>query len=565
MTTPAELREQVIAEMTGPGGWFETVDEVVLGEVLPVFANRLRSLRELVADAAKHGEAEFMVMGEERITFAELPDRVASVAEELRRRGVGKGDRVAILAANSPDWVLTFFATVSLGGVVAALNGWWTADEITHGVELADPVLLVGDERRLERIAHLDLGVDTLVLERDRHLLHRHVGEVGFPDVPIAEDDPALILFTSGTTGRAKGALASHRGILGFVQTLFAKGAVSMVLAQRAGEGAAAAPAAAPTQMVTLMTSPLFHVSGLYGSTMMSISTGGKLVFRSGRFDPEDVLRLMQEERVTSFAALGSMGPRIVEHPRFAEYDVSSVTNVGFGGAPASPELQRRIREAFPNAASSVGIGYGSSESVAVIANHGGKELEDNPTSTGWRTPTTQIEIRDPFGGPVPLGVEGEIHVRSPYVMLGYFRNPEATAETIKPGRWLATGDVGRLDEHGNLYINSRARDMILRAAENIYPVEIEYRLEEHPAVAEAAVVGVDHHELGQEVKAVVVLVPGASATEEELAAWTGEKLAPFKVPSLWEIRSTPLPRNAAGKVVKGVLTGERSLDQHEE
>jgi long-chain acyl-CoA synthetase len=557
------LREQALAEVTGPGGWFETVEETVLGEPMPVFRQRMRSLREMVADAAKHGDAEFLVMGDDRVTYADLPARVASVARELERRGVGKGDRVAILAANSPDWVLTFFATVSLGGVVAALNGWWTAEEIRYGIELADPVVLVGDERRLDRVAHLDLAADIVVLERDRHALHRQVGEAELPTVPIDEDDPALILFTSGTTGRAKGAVASHRGIIGFVQTLFAKGAAQMLAAQRSG--AAPAVPGGGGRSVTLMTSPLFHVSGLYGSTMMGLATGGKLVFRAGRFDPEDVLRLIEQERVTSWGALGSMGPRVVDHPRFAEFDVSSVTNVGFGGAPASPDLQRRIRDAFPNAAPSVSIGYGSSESVAVIANHGGAELEARPTSTGWRTPTTQIEIRDAEGDPLPPGVEGEIHVRSPYVMLGYFRNPEATEAAITSGRWLATGDIGHLDEHGYLFINSRARDMILRAAENIYPVEIEHRLEDHPAVEEAAVVGVDHPELGQEVKAVVVLAPGASVTEQDLAAWAGETLAPFKVPSLWELRGEPLPRNAAGKVVKGVLTGERDLSQHEE
>lgn len=561
--TDLALREQVLAEITGPGGWFETVEELVLGEPMQVFRNRFRSLREMVADSAKFGDAEFLVLEDQRITFSQFVEHVASAAHELERRGVGKGDRVAILAANCPDWIITFFATVSLGGIVAALNGWWTADEIRHAVELSDPVLLVGDQRRLERIKELDLGVDVLELEREGHTLHRHAGQVELPTVPLAEDDPALILFTSGTTGRAKGALASHRGIVGFVQTLFAKGAATMLLAQRTG----AAPAAPQQQgqSVTLATSPLFHVSGLYGSTMMALATGGKLVFRRGRFDPEDVLRLIQEERVTSWAALGSMGPRVIDHPRFSEYDVSSVVNVGFGGAPASPDLQRRIRAAFPNAAQSVGIGYGSSESVAVVAQHGGKEMEQNPTSTGWRLPTTEIQIRDPEGKPLPPGEEGEIFVRSPYVMLGYWRDEEATAKTIHPGRWLATGDIGHLDEHGNLYINSRARDMILRAAENIYPVEIEHRLEDHPAVEEAAVFGVDHPELGQEVAAVVVVAPGTQVTEDELAAWVGETLAPFKVPTRWQIRTEPLPRNAAGKVVKGALTGERDFSQHED
>ena len=187
-------------------------------------------------------------------------------------------------------------------------------------------------------------------------------------------------------------------------------------------------------------------------------------------------------------------------------------------------------------------MGYGSSETVSVVTSIGGPEFDEHPTSAGRVQPTVSLDIRD-----------GEIHVRSAYLMLGYWNNEEATAETIKPGRWLATGDVGHVEDD-LLYIDSRARDMILRSGENIYPVEIEHRLSAHPAVAEVAVVGVDHDVLGQEVKAVVVTAPGVTIDPVELAAWTREGLATYKVPSQWEVRRTPLPRNAAGKVLKQLL-----------
>jgi acyl-CoA synthetase (AMP-forming)/AMP-acid ligase II len=252
---------------------------------------------------------------------------------------------------------------------------------------------------------------------------------------------------------------------------------------------------------------------------------------------------------------MGTMAWRVVHHPDVAKYDLSSVVNIGSGGAPTSPELQDRIRATFPSARASFGLGYGLTECTALATLSFGEDLARHPHSAGRPLPTVQIEIRDADGRVLPEGETGEIHVRSPLVMAGYWRNPEASAASIVADRWLRTGDVGMLVD-GRLYINSRARDLILRGAENIYPVEIEQRLEAHPDVLEAAVLGVDHEELGQEVKAIVVLRPGARATPAQLGAWVGEALAAFKVPAHWELRAEPLPRNAAGKVLKNVLAG---------
>ncbi len=250
------------------------------------------------------------------------------------------------------------------------------------------------------------------------------------------------------------------------------------------------------------------------------------------------------------------MGPRVATHPNLEKYDRSSVENVGFGGAPTSEAVQDLMRRAFPNAKSNLGIGYGSSESVSTAATIRGSDYDLHPTSTGRLVATVEVEIRDPDGKALPEGVEGEIHIRSPYVMLGYWRNPAATKDTIKPGRWLATGDIGRMQD-GLLYINSRARDMILKNAENVYPAEIENRLEKHPAVREAAVYGVDHPEWGQEVKAVIVPEPGAKLDTFALARFCAEALAAYKVPTAWEIRAEPLPRNPSGKILKNVLAGQ--------
>jgi acyl-CoA synthetase (AMP-forming)/AMP-acid ligase II len=286
------------------------------------------------------------------------------------------------------------------------------------------------------------------------------------------------------------------------------------------------------------------------------LSVGGKAVYRPGRFDPEDVLRLIERERVTAWSALGNMPHRVVSHPAVGKYDLSSVSNIGSGGGPTSPEIQRRLREVFPTGGANMGIGYGLSESVTAVAVITGDELLLRPTAVGRALPTHEIEIRDAEGAPVPEGVEGEIFIRSPYVMTEYWRKPEATHETLLPGHWLRTGDIGRF-EAGFLYINSRARDMILRGGENIYPAEIENRIELHPDVAEVAVYGVDDRELGQRVKAVIVPVAGASPSEESIRRHTAEALAYYKVPEFIEIRTAPLPRNATGKVMKHVLAGE--------
>jgi long-chain acyl-CoA synthetase len=301
---------------------------------------------------------------------------------------------------------------------------------------------------------------------------------------------------------------------------------------------------------------PLFHMSGLYTGAVMTLAIGAKTVWRAGRFDPEDVLRLIERERVTTWAALGSMAPRVLHHPKIDRYDLSSIRNIGQGGAPTTPELLERMKEVAPTGAHVLGIGYGLSEAVASVAIAMGEELAEHPRSVGRPQPTHEVEIRGPDGRALLEGQEGEIYVRSPYLMLEYWRNPEASAETIQPGRWLATGDIGRI-EAGRLYVNSRARDMILRAAENIHPFEIEHCLEAHPKISEAAVVGVDHPELGQEVKAIVVPAEGARIDTEELSRWAGEVLAAYKVPTRWEVRAEPLPRNAVGKVLKNVLLGE--------
>jgi acyl-CoA synthetase (AMP-forming)/AMP-acid ligase II len=300
----------------------------------------------------------------------------------------------------------------------------------------------------------------------------------------------------------------------------------------------------------------MFHLSMLHGAVVMQIALGGRLVLLRGRFDPLATLRTIERERVTLWPALGSAAPRVAAHPDREKHDLSSIESVGIGGAPVSPSVQDALRKAFPSAALGLRMGYTSSEAVGIVASIGGAEYREHPTSTGRVVDGIEVEIRDDAGRAVPDGAEGEIHVRSPYIMLEYWRDPEATRAAIQPGRWLAMGDIGRIED-GRLYINSRARDLVLVNAENVYPVEVEYRLDAHPSVIESAVVPVDDPLTGQAVKAVVVVGSEEAPDVDELDAWCRKALAPYKVPTRWELRCEPLPRNPTGKVLKNVLLGE--------
>ncbi len=546
---PPRLAE-IEAELLAPGGAFATEDVEVLGERVRTFVNRLHDLREIMIGSAGFGNADYVVFSdgfeERRITFADHERLVASTAAVLADDyGVRPGDRVAILGANSPEWIVTFWAAVSLGAICVGLNGWWTGPEIRYGLDDSEPTVLVADRRRLARLDGADPGVATIVIEDDFEAIWRGRPDAQFPDQPIDEDDPAILLYTSGTTGRPKGALNSHRNVGALLGLSFFQG-LRMLMLNPPPEGAPPA--------CQLVTSPLFHVSGLHTAAIALAVSGVKSVWTVGRFEPEVVCKLIERERVTGWGFTTALLHRFVNHPGLADHDLTSLRTLGGGGSPLSRELQRETREALPWVATSLGLGYGQTECAALATLNSGEELLAYPDSAGRPLPTVDLEIRDPFGVAVPDGEEGEICIRGPMVMPGYWRRPEATAEVIAPGRWLRTGDIGCM-EGGRLFLASRKRDLILRGGENVYPIEIEQRIEAHPAVEEAAVIGVDHPELGQEVKAVIVAVDPLDTLDVGiLAAWCAEELAYYKVPVHWEIRTERLPRNASGKIVKHAL-----------
>jgi acyl-CoA synthetase (AMP-forming)/AMP-acid ligase II len=545
---------EVDAMLTGKGGFFETEEVTVNGVGVTTLKNRAPHLRALLQNSSNHGgdgSSRYYVFDDGReATFAENIGHAASVAAALRDRyEIGHGDRVAVLAANCPEWIQTFWAVTSLGGIVVAMNGWWTENEIDHGLELTSPKLLITDARRAERITG-DPGMPMIVIEDDFAELLAHAPDAALPDTAITEDDPATILFTSGTTGRPKGAVITHRNFSAYLGCAF-------ILGARDAFRFPADPDAPPAPpMVTLAASPLFHISGLHSCCVTAVASGFGHVWTTGRFDPEKVLQLTEKFGITRLSGVTTQVWRIVEHPNFRKYDTSTVSSIGGGGSVWSPELQRACREALPHADRVVGVGYGLTECSGLATNAGDDVLLEYPDSVGYPIPTCEVAIHDDDDNVLPDGEIGNVMLRGPMITPGYWDNPEATAEVIRPGGWLRTGDFGRL-EHGLLFLSSRRTDLIIRGGENIYPVEIENRLDEHPAVREVVVLGVDHRELGQEIKAVIVPYDGVEIDPDELTTFVGETLAAHKVPAHWEIRTEPLPRNATGKILKRVVMGD--------
>ncbi|RLB41544.1 MAG: long-chain fatty acid--CoA ligase, partial [Deltaproteobacteria bacterium] len=540
----------VEAQLLAPGAPFELAEEEVLGERVRVFANRARSLRDVLLRAREFAGAEYMVFRdgerERRYTFGDHEKLVASAAAALSDQfDIGPGDRVAILAANCPEWIISFWATVSLGAICAGLNGWWTEDEIRYAVGHSKPKVVIADRKRAARITG-DLGVPLLVVEDEFDDLLAGYPAAELPTQPIAEYDPAIILYTSGTTGRAKGVVHTHGNVTNMLMVSFFHGARLMMANPKQAE----LPQLANS---ILVTSPLFHVSGLHCAAVTALAAGAKTVWPMGRFDPETTLGLIEREKVTGWGYTATVLHRLVGHAEAGHYDLSSFRSVGGGGSPIPAPLIEKAKALFPQCSHTMGVGYGLTEGTAFATLNAGEELTDDPASVGRPVPVVEVEIRDDRGLSVGEGEEGEIHLRGPLVMREYWDDAEATTAAIKPGRWLNTGDVGRL-HNGKLYIASRKRDLILRGGENVYPFEIEQRLEAHPAIEEAAVIGVDHAELGQEVKAVIVFETDQEVAPEALQRWVADALAYYKVPSLWETRKEPLPRNATGKVLKNAL-----------
>ena len=442
------------------------------------------------------------------------------------------------------------------------LNAWWKAEELEFGLEDSEAKVLIADGRRiailadrwpemraLQHVFALDGPTDHPV-RAFAELLARD-DDPGMPTGPIDEDDLLAIMYTSGTTGQPKGATVTHRQAIANLQNIIVMGVA------QAMRGNPPPEAEAGLQSASLLVVPLFHVTGCLSTMMVNYATGAKLVLMPvGRFDPEVAMQVIEREHITAIGGVPTVMWRILESPNLDQYDLSSVKRASYGGAPAAPELVERIEKVFPHMRKTLTTAYGLTETASVATAHGGDDYFAHPGSVGRAAPTVELRVVDDTGRDAPAGERGEIWIKGPTVMAhGYWRRPDANEASFTDG-WFRTGDIGYLDADGFLFLVDRAKDMIIRAGENVYCVEVEHVLFDHPDVIDAAVVGVPHLTLGEEVKAVVQTKAGSTVTPEELRAFCRKHLADFKVPEYVEIRAEPLPRNPAGKVLKNALRG---------
>jgi long-chain acyl-CoA synthetase len=554
--------------LTRPGSPFEIEERDIRGVRTRVWKNAPLTLREAFIAGRSHKDKTFLVYRDERVSFEELCRAALAVAETLRAEGLEKGDRVAIGMRNLPEWPAIFFGTEIAGGVAALLNAWWTGPELEHGLidSGAKFAFLDGQrfDRLAERLAHCpDLQRVYVARAREAidHPLARPfsaiVGEVDtwdalpdrpMPDVSLEPDDDATLFYTSGTTGKPKGALGTHRNSCSTIMA----GPFSVARScLRRGETPPQLDPDGP-QKAGLVAIPLFHTTGCQAALIPSFVIGAKLVLMH-KWDPDLALQLIERERITSAGGVPTIAWQIVENPALGNYDLSSLEIMSYGGAPAASELVRRLSGQLPKSAP--GTGWGMSETSATFTVHSGEDYMLRPDSCGPALPVCEMKVVDAEGRTLQAGEVGELWVKGPNVVKGYWRNPEATAKTFVDG-WLKSGDLARIDEEGFCYIVGRAKDMLIRGGENIYCVEVENALYEHPAVIDAAVVPIAHRTLGEEPGAVVTLKEGTKASEEELRAFVAQRIAAFKVPVRIMLRDDMLPRNAAGKIMKSELRG---------
>lgn len=560
----AELK-RAWGELTAPGQMFEVQRQEVRGVDILSYAHAPGSLRDVWLASAAHGDADYLVYQDERISYAEAHRRVAAIASALQARGVEPGDRVAIAMRNYPEWMLAYWAVVSVGAAVVGMNAWWVSQEMAFALEDSTPRVLIADEERLQRFAELrgDFPELQVVVVRPKTAVPAWAedwealcsGDASLPMLEIDPDSDACIFYTSGTTGRPKGAQLTHRGCVANVMNVaFINSVQPRALAYAAGKEPMAPGTEEPVR--ALLATPLFHVTANNCVAQVTTLVGGKLV-QMYKWDAVEALRLIEREKISAFSAVPMMTREILISPEFSNYDTSSLKTIGGGGAAMQPDLVGKVPEAMPKAMPNTG--YGMTETCGLIAACALEYFLDRPTSVGPVMPTLEAKCVDDEGNALGANEVGELLVRGAPVIRGYLNRAEATAETIVDG-WLHTGDIAYLDDEGFVYLVDRAKDMVLRGGENVYCAEVENALFSHDAVAECVVFSVPDERLGEEVGAAIYLKPGESVGASELREFCKAQLSPYKIPRYIWIASEPLPRNANGKFVKRTLQDSLAL-----
>ena len=544
---------QAWGDLTAADGDFAVETIEVRGNPCRVYSKAPNSLRDLWLSSQIHGNNDYLVYGEERLSYAATHQRVANLCHWLSEQGVSPGDRVAIAMRNYPEWMQAYWAVVSMGATVVGMNAWWTEPEMSYALDDSKPAALIVDQERLDRLEDSYRATLPIILVRAEAdgtapWEQAVAGAHPLPAVEIDADSDACIFYTSGTTGRPKGAQLTHRGCVSNVWSLLFSASLARLLGERSGQ----IPVDfVPPPAAALVTTPLFHVTANNCVAQGTTMGGGKLVHMY-KWDAGEALKLIERESITSMSGVPVMARELIAHPDFSTTDTSSLATLGGGGAQLQPDLvgkiDTQVATARPN------TGYGMTETCGVITSISGDFFVDKPDSCGPALPVFESRIVNDAGEEVETG---ELQVRGAHVIRGYLNREEATRETIQEG-WLRTGDVAKRDADGFLYIVDRLKDMVLRGGENIYCAEVESALFEHPEVSECSVFGVPDDRLGEEV-GVAIYTQGA-VSADELREHCAARLASFKIPRYIWIVDTALPRNASGKFLKRELRDTLAL-----
>lgn len=555
-------------ELTSDGAPFSWSLQDVRGIQMRVFDNAPANMRQIWESSAAHGDNPYLVFEDESHTYADAHAAVRSLAHLLvDQHGIEPGDRVAVAMRNYPEWILAYWATISIGAAVVGMNAWWTGSEMEYGLSDSKPKVLIADDERLERvIPHLDILRDdapmhVISVRSDRELpsdasrwsevVRPDDAPVELPPAEIQPDDDICIFYTSGTTGPPKGAQLTHRGS---VHNLMHMGFANTV-ASMAGAKVAAATGSVPQKAteapITIMVpTPLFHVTANGCVLHPGTAIGAKIVFLH-KWDAGRALELIEREKVTTFTGVPTMSREMLLHDDWSVRDTSTLAQMGGGGAALQPDLVDKIDST--DGAVKPSTGYGLTETHGIITAVANTFYTARPTSAGPIMPTFEWKLVDDDNNELPSDQVGQFCVRGPAVVKGYLNRPEATDEAIKDG-WFNTGDIVRVDEDNFVHIVDRAKDMVIRGGENVYCSEVESAIYEHPGVAEAAVFGLPDDRLGEKVGVAILRVDGSDLDAAGLATHLEGRIARFKHPEAVFFIDEPLPQNANGKFLKREL-----------
>lgn len=536
--------------ITGPGGPIQVGSVERFGQQLPFITNAPTNLADYVAFfAAQHGDATFLVEGDERLSFKQVYVAARQVAAGLiEGYGVQRGDRVGLAMRNANAWCVAYIGILLAGGCATLLNGWWQGGELAAGITDSEAKLVIADEQRAARLEEVEHGAKVITLDIRQPIdqaiapLTGAGGSAATTLPVLTGQDLATILFTSGSTGQSKGAFSRHEAICQAIFNYVTQTASIVHLLTEDGLMSDIQPA-------TLICTPLFHVTAEVPVFLQSFALGRKLVLMP-KWNADEAMRLIQDEKCNYFVGVPLMSYEILVSPNRKNYDLSTCKSYAGGGAPRPPEHVRRLASEMGEAKPL--LGYGLTETNAVGCGIINENYVAKPLSTGPASkPLVDMAILDDNGGELPQGAIGEVCIRSVANFSGYWNNEAATKAAFFDNGYFRSGDLGYVDEDGYLFIVDRKKDIIIRGGENISCQEVEAAIYEHPDANECAVFGLPDERLGEVVGAVVWVKPGSSVTAEDMCSFLSARLAPYKVPCKIWMASDALPKLGSEKIDK--------------